>query len=165
MPGPPRKSAAEKQLAGNPGNRPINTAEPTPTSGAPPKPKHFDELASETWDWLCDELDALGTLATSDVAAIAMYCDTWGEYVTTKEAIKDQSRAGTMNGMLAESDNGKHYIHPLMQLLSMCRKSLLACNKELGLSPTSRPGIRATKPPNAGNDKGKFFKVPLRVVS
>ena len=37
------KPTETKRRAGNPGNRPLNEAEPTATPGAPPRPDHLDE--------------------------------------------------------------------------------------------------------------------------
>lgn len=165
MPGPPRKSAAEKKLAGNPSNRPINEAEPEPVAGAPPKPSDFDELASATWDWLVTSLAATRTLWECNQSVMRRYCLAYSRSVALERAINRANMADPVGGLIAESDKGQTYISPAASLESMYGKMLEKAEKELGLTSASRPRIQADAPTDEDDDTSQFFKGPLRVVS
>ena len=130
-----------KELAGNPGKRPLNADEPTPPAGAPEKPAHFNEDASVWWDWLVDMLGQMGILAQSDVAIMTLYCDTAAEYITAK---RDLNRIG---GFVSKSEKtGQYYINPYVNVLAMLKKQLLCYLAELGFSPTSRSRVKRNSP-------------------
>ncbi|HUT92898.1 MAG TPA: phage terminase small subunit P27 family [Thermoguttaceae bacterium] len=128
-----------KELAGNPGKRPLNADEPTPPVGAPEKPPHLNEDASVVWDWLVGMLGNMGILCQSDVAIMMLYCDTVAEYVKAK---RDLNR---VNGFVSRSEKtGQYYINPYMSVLAMLKNQLTRYLAELGLSPTSRSRVKRT---------------------
>ena len=134
------KPTALKRLAGNPGRRPLNEAEPTPRPVAPKKPPHLTGLAGRTWKWLCEILGGMGILASSDVALMTLYCDTWQEYVDTRKAVKKY-------GLVMVSPKTKMpFINPYANAEAMLKKQLLSCLGELGLSPSSRSRIHTSTP-------------------
>ena len=152
IPGRKPKPTEEKRRAGNPGHRPLNDNEPQPTKGAPPKPEHLDEMASQMWDDLCKELGQMGILATSDQVILAMFCDSWSLYVDACNMIKQGSQI---------------YIAPMKEpkqaawvsVRATAVKQLLQCASELGLSPTSRARLSVPSKPQSPEGKGRFFKV------
>ena len=59
--GPKPAPSALKALAGNPGKRAINHAEPQPERGAPPCPDWMPADGRAQWEKIVPELDALGS--------------------------------------------------------------------------------------------------------
>ncbi len=150
--GPGKTPVDDVRRKGNPGRRPLNEREPRAVPGAPPLPSHYDEEHEATWHWLCAELAAMtpSVLATSDLAYVMLYCDAWSHYLAAERTLEDESA-------VALSEKGASYITAYAQLRKMYANELASYAKELGLSPTARPGISAGKPADAGG--GKFFKV------
>lgn len=74
---------ALKKLAGNPGKRPINTAEPQPAGRIGACPDWFPADARLEWDRIVPELDRLGVLTSVDAATVEAHCLTYCEIVTT----------------------------------------------------------------------------------
>ena len=160
MPGPPPKSAAEKRLTGNPGNRPINTAEPVPAAGAPPKPPHLDEVASQTWDWLMETLRGMQTLRQSDQSVYRRYCLAYSRSVALEIAINRANMVHPVGGIISENDRGQTYISAPAAAESMYAKMLERAEKDLGLTSASRPRIRADAPPAEDDVIAAFFDKP-----
>lgn len=157
MPGPPPKSAVEKELSGNPGRRPYNEDEPEPAAGAPPRPPSLDALAGETWDWLVETLAATRTLRVSDQSVMRRYCVAYSRSVALEKAINRQNMVDPVGGVIAESEKGTTYISALASAESMYVKILEKAEKELGLTPASRTRVHADKPTDANAGNARFF--------
>lgn len=93
-----------KKLAGNPGKRPMNKAEPLPLKGAPTCPAWLQGDALLEWKRIVPELDRLGVLTSVDGAVIEAHCVTYGEIVATVKAGKPLKAAllGQLRGYAAE---------------------------------------------------------------
>jgi len=144
-----------KRRAGNPGRRPLNDAEPVPVADAPPMPEHLSQAGRDAWAWLCEVLGGMGILASSDVAIMTLYCDTWSQYVE----VRGQQASKGVGQFLASSEKGL-YIHPLLGVESMLKKQLVSYIGEMGLTATSRVRLHAApKQSAAPGGKGKYFKV------
>ena len=146
------KPTALKQLAGNPGKRPLNPAEPKPERGAPEAPEHLKDEARKAWDWLCDTLKRLGLLAKSDVAIMSLYCDTWAEYVKARQEV-EQYRF-----LMISPKTGNPFVNPLLNVEAILKKQLLQYLSELGLSPTSRTRLHALPQEEPDSGRAKFFR-------
>ena len=131
---------ALKQLAGNPGKRPLNEAEPKPEREAPDCPEHLNDEACNVWEWLCDTLDRLGLLAKSDVAIMTLYCETWSEYVKVRQEVEQYGF------VMISPKTGNPFVNPLLNVEAMLKKQLLQYLSELGLSATSRTRLRVHTP-------------------
>lgn len=127
----PRKPTSLKLIAGNPGKRPLNAAEPEfpPTDIAPPLWLSPDALPH--WERLAACLDANGMLSDANRDVLAVYCDIVASYERKREA------------------DGE----PCLKLAQQMR--MLA--REFGFTPSSQGGIAAAKRPEAGNGKSRFF--------
>ena len=77
--GPPPKPTRLKILAGNPGKRPLNDAEPVPAPGRPSCPAWVSKEGRAEWRRVTRELEALGLLARIDQATLACYCQSVAE--------------------------------------------------------------------------------------
>ena len=147
-PGTRPKPAAQRLREGNPGRRPIDENQPEGDGNRPPKPPHITGKAAKTWKWLCDVLDDLGLLASTDVAIIALYCDTWTEYV---EARKNVNKYGPI--LFSKKDN-MPFSSPYLNQEAMFKKQLERYLTELGLSPSSRSRVSAVpKAAPAGKER------------
>jgi P27 family predicted phage terminase small subunit len=87
MPGRRPKPTALKELAGNPGHRPLNADEPRPEPGAPEKPKGMGHAANREWDFITGALLKLGILTNVDGKALAAYCDAYGLWEQARKEI------------------------------------------------------------------------------
>src|ERR1700687_4546306 len=70
-----------KILRGNPGKRPINTAEPKPRIKMPPCPDHLNDDGKKEWRRVGRILVECGVLTDLDRAAISSYCTAWQRHV------------------------------------------------------------------------------------
>jgi len=75
-----------KELAGNPGKRPINDREPKPAGRIGACPDWFPADARREWDRIVPELDRLGVLTSVDAATVEAHCLTYGEIVSLARA-------------------------------------------------------------------------------
>lgn len=93
-----------KKLAGNPGKRALNHAEPMPTKGAPSCPDWLQGDGLLEWKRIVPELDRLGVLTAVDGAVIEAHCATYGEIVATVKAGEPLKAAllGQLRGYAAE---------------------------------------------------------------
>ena len=97
-------------------------------------------------------------LAKSDVAVMALYCETWAEYIKARKGV-------ILGGMIVESEKGMEYVSPWMNVEAMLKKQLTAYVAELGLSASSRARLEVKKK-EAGTEKERFFsdKTKMRIV-
>ena len=149
--GPAPKPTETKRRAGNPGCRPLNDSEPIPDLGAPPKPPHLEGLASETWDSLCVQLEAMGILAQSDVVILTLYCDTWGLYLQAGDEVREE-------GLTCTGEKGGSYMNPTLSARNALAKQAASYAAKLGLSPADRSQIHAS-PPSKPSDATEDFDI------
>jgi P27 family predicted phage terminase small subunit len=133
MPGPPPKPTALKTLAGNPGHRPLNHAEPQPT-GVPKCPPHLDKDAKKEWKRISKELIALGLLTEVDRAALAAYCSAWSRWVAAEEHIAKL-------GLVVKAPSGYPINNPYVGIANVAMDQMRRFLIEFGLTPASRSRI------------------------
>ena len=135
------KSAAQKKLAGNPGQR-RPRPEPKVDGKTPICPSHLDAEAKTAWRFLVRVLRGMGILASSDVAVMCLYCETWSQYVECRrQSKKFAAKSDGLGQFVMVGDKGNPYINPLLSAESMLKKQLLQYLGELGLSPVSRARV------------------------
>jgi len=150
--GPKPKPTAYHKLAGNPGKRAYNEAEPDYGRTAPTCPRHLGKEAKAEWKRLAKMLSEAGTLTRADRAVMAGYCEAWGLYV---KASADVQKYGAV---LISPKSKMPFCSPYVSILSMALKQMNTFAAELGLTPSSRSRVTATKP-QAPEGKGRFLKV------
>lgn len=128
--GRPPKPAALKQLAGNPGNRPISP-EPEPTKGAPNPPGDLTPEAFAEWCRIVPELEAIGLLAKVDRAYLVAYCEAWSNFCEAREAVRE-------HGTLVQGRDGNLVKNPATQVMKDSLEMMLKYGTQFGLSPTAR---------------------------
>ena len=90
---------AIKELEGNPGKRPMNSAEPKPEKKAPPCPKWLEPEAKKEWRRLSKQLEQIGVLTEVDQAAFASYCQAYARWKEAEEFI-------TQHGTIVKTPSG-----------------------------------------------------------
>jgi P27 family predicted phage terminase small subunit len=136
---------ALKLARGNPGKRALNHAEPElapPSSNAPPR--GLAGRAKKEWTRLVDELISKGVLTVGDMHAFEQYCRLVGEIDEYEALIADVGRAA------AHSQGFANY---LLKLRSQLRQQAA----HIGLTPSSRSGVKAVKVAKPGDAKRKRF--------
>ena len=125
------KPTALRNLAGNPGKRPVNAQEPQFPDCATQAPEWLGEAARAHWERLAPMLSQAGVLKQSDRDLLATYCETFAAYVEAQRKGKGASMA---------------MVQQLRQLMG-----------ELGMTPSARARIVADKPANPEPGKSRFF--------
>lgn len=85
--GPRPKPTALRVLEGNPGKRALPAREPKPTRVSyTPMPRFLGVVAREEWRRVARQLEILGLLTNLDLAALEVYCDTYGRWRAARKA-------------------------------------------------------------------------------
>lgn len=147
----PRKTPSALALArGNPGKRAPNAAEPElPAATAVKPPTGLPKRALAEWKRLHPTLVASGVLTTGDLDTFETYCRLVAECAQYEAKVK---QVGIQDAMRLG------YAGYLLKLRAQ-KKQYAA---ELGLTPASRSGVKATKPTDATDaKKARFFGLGL----
>jgi P27 family predicted phage terminase small subunit len=150
MTGRPPKPTAVKIAEGNPGHRPLNTREPKPEVGAPPRPKDLSKVARKEWDRIVRLLKPTGVLARTDLAVLEMYCESYADF---KDALKWVRKLGP----LVKAKNGTIQHNPAIGICNTAKKITGRFASELGLTPSSRARLIV---PGQGDDDDDDLGVP-----
>jgi P27 family predicted phage terminase small subunit len=120
-------------------HKPPRDQEPQPPTKMPPCPSHLDADAKKEWRRAGKVLNGLGLLTDLDLAVFAGYCAAFSRW---KQATTKVSETG----MLIKASTGTPMMNPYLMIASMAFKEMLKAGGELGLSPSSRAGIRVDGP-------------------
>ena len=158
---------------------PINTNIPKPPSSRPPCPAWLQPEARKAWKYLCEQLEKMGIIGTSDQAIMVVYCQQWEIAVlatrrmleiaaerdrkaaeAAERAGKEQLPARTESGdwtdaMLATTSNGNVVNNPLLGIANAAWERVVRCASLLGLHPTDRAKLVLQAP------KGKTLREEL----
>lgn len=125
-------------VKGNPSRRPINEDEPKPEAKAPSCPNHLNADAKREWKRVTKELLKLGLLTEIDRAAIARYCQAWGEWCEATRKIDKL-------GMLVRTPNGYPVPSPYVVIANQAHKRMLDIEAQFGMTPSSRTRVSVAK--------------------
>lgn len=128
------KPTALKVLAGNPGKRPLNRAEPKPTLAMPECPEELSPAAKTEWARMVQELAPLKMLTALDRAALAAYCEAYALWL---EAIAAIRKYGTM----VKSPSGYPMQSPYVAIANRQAEIMMRIAGEFGFTPASRSRI------------------------
>lgn len=145
--GPPPTPTALRLLRGNPGKRPINTEEPALERANTAPPKGLKGKARAEWVRLVDELVDKGLLSVAELEAFRAYCELVAEVDEYQRLIRRVGR---------EDAHRLGYVGHLLKARTQLRQFMLA----LGLTPTTRSGVRAIKTAqtsDAQRTRDRFF--------
>ena len=127
---------ALKVLEGNPGKRPLNTAEPQPLKKAPSCPKWLEPEAKKEWRRLAKQMEQLGILTEVDMAAFAGYCQAYARWKEAEEFI-------TQHGTIVRTPSGYWQQVPQVSIAQTYLKVMNRFAEQFGLTPASRSRIIA----------------------
>jgi P27 family predicted phage terminase small subunit len=135
MAGRPPKPTILKQLAGNPGKRALNDAEPRPPAKRPPCPPHLVGEARKEWNRMAKQLLELGLLTSVDRAALAAYCQAWAQWIEAHEKLAEL-------GMIVKTESGYPVLSPWWTVATQSAKQMKSFLTEFGMTPGSRSRLR-----------------------
>lgn len=151
------KPTALKKLAGNPGKRPLNNAEPKyPLINTRP-PRFLDLEARRIWRKMLGELSAAGVLTQVDEAMLAVFCQTWSTYVSAVKRLHEE-------GDIIVTEKGSAYKHPLVMIRDTAADQLRKFAVEFGLTPSSRSRIKVEKVDEVDELERALFGQDVRVA-
>lgn len=140
-----------KVLNGNPGQRPLNKAEPMPKRGRPVCPSWLDKAAKAKWRKLVPELDRLGLLTLVDGDALAAYCQAWAEFQWATQTLRKEGRVfATATGYLAP--------HPAVAQQRSAWAAIKAFAALFGLDPSSRSRLQVPGGNTEVDEFAEFIK-------
>lgn len=133
------KPTRVKVLTGNPGKRPLNTAEPRPEPVAPDCPAELGPAARREWDRLVGQLTSLRILTALDRAALAAYCGACGLWAEATEAIQKY-------GAMVKSPTGFPMQSPYVAIANRQAEIMMRIASEFGFTPASRSRLSTPCP-------------------
>ncbi len=147
--GPQPKPTRLKLIQGNPGKRPLDLAgEVQPEVAIPDAPKHLNKEALKEWKRISAELVSLGLISRLDRAALALYCQTWGQMVMLEESLNADIKLAIEQGgdigraMVFRTDKGYEGQRVKVQLINSLRAQVNTYLAGFGLSPSSRGRVK-----------------------
>ena len=143
---------AFKVLAGNPGKRPLNDAEPdSPVLVANPEPPVWlSDDARQFWDECCSTLVPMGHVTEADRPALALLAMAMAELKEANDKLAEEGHTVSC-GQFGDSVKANPYVavkNAAMQQI----KSLLV---EFGMTPSSRSRVK--KPAESGGNRLSDF--------
>jgi P27 family predicted phage terminase small subunit len=127
---------ALKLLKGNPGRRPLNENEPRPAPRLPQAPAHLSEAAKKEWRRAGRMLLQLGLMSEMDRPAFALYCQAYGRWVETEEALRKY-------GVMVKSPSGFPMQSPYLAVANKAMEQMRSLLSEFGMTPASRTRVSA----------------------
>jgi P27 family predicted phage terminase small subunit len=153
MAGRKPKPTAIKELAGNPGHRPLNKNEPKP-SGIPTCPSCLDLAARREWRRISKELIAIGLLTSVDRGVLASYCDAYSRWAEATAELNELRRKKGKSVLVVGTKTGYPMQNPLIGIINTAADQMRKFGAELGLSPSSR--TRLSVEPQKKTDDDEF---------
>lgn len=130
--GPQPQPTVLKLARGNPGKRQLNHDEPDLAAASHAVPAGVTGRAKKEWVRLVDELITKGVLTVGDMHAFEEYCRLVGEVDAYEKLITKVGRAEA---------HRLGYANYLLKLRTQLRQQAA----HLGLTPSSRSGVKAVK--------------------
>ena len=148
MQGRKPKPTSLKILQGNPGRRPLNSAEakfPTLQSDCP---KHLGPIAAEEWARIRDLFREIFTEA--DRAALSAYCVCYGRWVEAEDHVR-------ATGMMVKSPSGYPMQNPWLSIANKAFQQMNKMMSEFGMTPSSRSRVKTLPEPRKAKGTAQFF--------
>jgi P27 family predicted phage terminase small subunit len=149
--GPAPKPTRLKAIAGNPGRRPLNNAEPEPQLIENlDSPVELDALGQKFWDYYAKLLQRCRVLSEADIHALAAAAQWWSVY--------QRAMSGLNDGVTQHSEANGNVARPEV----MVAKSAFSCcwnlMQSFGLNPGDRSKLRAL-PLQKESPEDKYFGI------
>ena len=134
--GRPPKPTALKELAGNPGKRPLNRNEPKPRVTIPTAPSWLTVEGKKEYRRTAKLLLGMRVLTEADMVALASYAHEFDEWRRACNVL-------ALEGKVITSEKGGKYLHPMWGVANTHFKNMIKLMQEFGLTPASRTRIEA----------------------
>src|SRR3990167_682586 len=157
--GPAPKPATLHLLHGNAGKKSLASLLDDvvrPRVEIPDCPAHLDGEARAEWERIAPHLQSLGLISQIDRAALAAYCDAWGEYVWAATRIaalngadRKEKRVADITGergRIWDTPSGYKQISVLQQIRNRALEMLTKFLAEFGMSPSARSRVTPSDP-------------------
>lgn len=125
-----------KMLAGNPGKRALNQAEPKPPVVLPEPPEHLSDEEKSKWEAVVRELHPLGLVTTIDKDALAMYCVIFVRWMKAEKMVREK-------GEIIKTAAGNIIQNPYLAIANRALDQLNKLGGEFGMTPSSRSRVKA----------------------
>lgn len=141
-PGAGRKPqpTALKLLRGNPGQRPINDAEPQFAVRLPRPPTQLSQSAKSIWRREGRRLLQVGVFTIADAPAFAAWCQSYARWL---EMVEMLNRTGPI---LRIDESPGFKINPLVAAVRDAQADFIRAGVEFGLTPSSRTRVKVATP-------------------
>ena len=129
------KPTNQKKLAGNPGKRALNNAEPqfsTVTNIDPPE--WLSARAATMWKMVIPELLREKVVALTDLHNVEAFCTAYDKWRMAEEAVQTY-------GIVVQSAQGSPMKNPALTAANESMRQLVTFGSLLGLDPASRTRI------------------------
>lgn len=149
-PGPKPKPTAQKKLEGNPGKRALNKDEPKLPPALPEPPETLTADALVEWNRIAPELFTAKILTNADRAALAAYCQAWGDWVLARNHLAGE------DDFTQVSENGYQAQSAWVGIANTAMTNFLKIASEFGLTPSARSRLAVdTTPDDPEDEKAK----------
>jgi P27 family predicted phage terminase small subunit len=133
--GPTPLPTAIRVLRGETKKSRLNLNAPTP-AGKPVMPRDMTPAAQKVWRRVIRALGATGVLTAVDTDILRAYCEAVDRYTYAAQTL------ATTGPMIRGARRGELVKNPLHQIVRDNAVLMRALGRELGLTPSSREGIR-----------------------
>lgn len=129
------KPTAQKKLAGNPGKRALNTAEPKFSDAVNiDAPSWFGQRAVTMWETLVPELLREKVLCITDMHNVEAFCVAYDKWRQAEESVQNL-------GIIVEGAMGGPMKNPALTAANEAMRQMTTFGSLLGLDPSSRSRI------------------------
>lgn len=136
------KPTAKKELAGNPGKRPLNKNEPDYELVTHVEcPMWIVGYAREMWDRVCPSLCSAKVMQVTDYHNLEVFCMAYDRVRLADEDLR-------ANGLVVSSAQGAPMKNPAATILNEASRQMATFGALLGLDPSSRQNMHGAKPKN-----------------
>ena len=140
------KPTAQKKLAGNPGKRALNHAEPefSKITDVDP-PEWLSERAAVMWKMILPELLRENVVALTDLHNVEAFCTAYDNWRMAQESIKE-------NGIVVAGATGGPVKNPALTAANETMRQMVTFGSLLGLDPSSRTRLIGGNKEKATNE-------------
>ena len=124
--------------------------EPEPKAEQPDMPKWLKTEAKREWKRIVPLLLAQGLLTKLDRTVLAIYCQTYAEYLEAEKLLQRKK-------VLIKTANGNLVQNPAIAVRNRARDMLLKAAAEIGMTPSGRSSISLPQEPSETDKSAKKF--------
>ena len=128
-----------KVVAGNPGKRALNKAEPQPNRQIPSCPAHLKDAAKVAWGRLSVMLDRIGVLTEADAYALERACACYAELLELQTLV---DRDGLTYSTTSTAGEAVIKGNPAVAMLADADRRFKGYLVEFGLTPAARSKVK-----------------------